>query len=151
MPSISSSGSPRRCPHENVVYYILNDALLPTNPDAARIVDHVAASPTIKTVVVSEFWTLRGVRGVGLLTTLETLGLAGKTMFVTDDVPYFSFEPFGCKYRKARLPPDRLLDGRSEIPARVLALLPGAPRDGPAGPASPHGEHVPVFLRRDDV
>ena len=100
-------------PDENVVYYILNDALLPANPDAARIVDHVAASPTIKTVVVSEFWTLRGVRGVGLLTTLERLGRAGKTVFVTDDVPYFSFEPFGCKYRKAVfLPTDCSMDAR---------------------------------------
>ena len=100
-------------PDENVVYYILNDALLPTNLDAARIVDHVAASPTIKTVVVSEFWTLRGVRGVGLLTTLERLGRAGKTVFVTDDVPYFSFEPFGCKYRKAVfLPTDCSMDAR---------------------------------------
>ena len=114
-------------PDENVVYYILNDALLPTDPNAARIVDHVAASPTIKTVVVSEFWTLRGVRGVGLLTTLETLGRAGKTMFVTDDVPYFSFEPFGCKYRKALfLPTDCSMDAgrfRREYSRFYPALL----------------------------
>jgi hypothetical protein len=91
-------------PAENIVYYILNDALLMTNQDAARIVRHVASS-NIKTVVVSEFWSLRGVRDSGLSATLETLSLAGKTIFVTDDVPYFSFEPFGCKYRKALLLP----------------------------------------------
>ena len=100
-------------PRENIVYYILDDALLTTKPDGARIVDQVAASSTIKTVVLSEFWYLRGVRSAGLLKTLEALSLAGKTTFVTDDVPFFSFDPFGCKYRKALfLPTDCSRDAR---------------------------------------
>ena len=106
-------GLAEELPEENVVYYILNDALLTTNPDGARIVDQVAASSSIKTVVLSEFWFLRGVRGAGLSTTLETLSLAGKTIFVTDDVPFFSFDPFGCKYRKALfLPTDCSMDAQ---------------------------------------
>ena len=100
-------------PEENVVYYILDDAVLTTSPDGARIVDYVAASSSIKTVVVSELWNLRGVRGAELLTTLGSLSLAGKTTFVTDDVPYFSFDPFGCKYRKALfLPTDCSMDAQ---------------------------------------
>jgi hypothetical protein len=106
-------GLAEELPEENVVYYILNDALLTTNPDGARIVNQVAASSSIKTVVLSEFWFLRGVRGAALSTTLETLSLAGKTIFVTDDVPFFSFDPFGCKYRKALfLPTDCSMDAQ---------------------------------------
>lgn len=90
---------------ENVAYYIRNDALSTANPDFARIVDHVAASASIKTVVVSSLWSLRGVGDPELLATLRTLSSAGKRLFVTDDVPYFPFEPFGCKYRKALLLP----------------------------------------------
>jgi peptidoglycan/LPS O-acetylase OafA/YrhL len=86
---------------ENIVYYIVNDALVTTDADLARIVKRVAASHSIKTVVVNAFWHARGVHGAQLLTTLETLSTAGKTIFVTDDVPFFSFDPFECKYRQA--------------------------------------------------
>ena len=94
-------------PQSNVVYYILDDALVPTNPDVARIVNHVAASSSIKTVVVSEFWHDRKVRGAELLMPLRKLSRDGRTLFVTDDVPFFPFEAFGCKYRKAFFLPAR--------------------------------------------
>jgi peptidoglycan/LPS O-acetylase OafA/YrhL len=90
---------------ENVVYYIVNDALLTTDVDFERIVHQVAASSSIKTVVVSAFWYFRGVHAADLSTTLRTLSRAEKTTFVTDDVPFFPFQPFGCKYRQALLVP----------------------------------------------
>jgi peptidoglycan/LPS O-acetylase OafA/YrhL len=94
-------------PAENIVYYIVDAPLLTTNVDFARIVHHVAASSTIKTVVVNAFWHIRGVHGAALSTTLEAFSKAGKATFVTDDVPFFPFEPFGCKYRQALLQPTR--------------------------------------------
>jgi hypothetical protein len=60
-----------------------------TDAHFARIVKYVAASPSIKTVVVSAYWYSRGVHGRQLLTILETLSRAKKTIFVTDDVPFF--------------------------------------------------------------
>ena len=92
-------------PEQNVAYYIRDDGLSAANPDVARIVKHVAASPSIEAVVVSALWNLRGVRARELSATLRTIGEAGKTVFVTDDVPYFPFDPFGCKYRQALLLP----------------------------------------------
>ena len=86
---------------ENVVYYIVDDAPVTTDANFARIVKRVAASHSIKTVVVSAFWHSRGVQGAELLTTLETLSTPENTIFVTDDVPFFSFAPFECKYRQA--------------------------------------------------
>jgi peptidoglycan/LPS O-acetylase OafA/YrhL len=88
-------------PRENVVYYIVDDALVTTDADFERIVRRVAAQRSITTVVVSAFWHDRGVHGAQLLLTLETLSAAGKSIFVTDDLPFFSFDPFECKYRQA--------------------------------------------------
>jgi peptidoglycan/LPS O-acetylase OafA/YrhL len=92
-------------PRENVVYYIVDDAPLTADENFARIVHHVAASSSIKTVVMSAFWHYRGVNGPELLTTLQPMSEAGKTIFVTDDVPSFPFDPFGCKYRQALFAP----------------------------------------------
>jgi peptidoglycan/LPS O-acetylase OafA/YrhL len=98
---------------ENVVYYLVNGAPVTTDAHFARIVKYVAASRSIKTVVVSAYWYSRGVHGRQLLTTLETLSRAKKTIFVTDDVPFFSFDPFECKYRQALfLPTDCSRDAR---------------------------------------
>jgi peptidoglycan/LPS O-acetylase OafA/YrhL len=100
-------------PAENVVYYIVDDALVTTDADFERIVKRVAASQSITTVVVSAFWHSRGVHGAELSTILETLSAAGKSVFVTDDVPFFSFDPFGCKYRQALfLPTDCSTDAQ---------------------------------------
>ena len=88
-------------PAENVVYYIRDDAPVTSDREFARIVEHVASADSVDTVVLSALWNLRGVRSAELATTLRTLSAAGKTVFVTDDVPAFPFDPFGCKYRKA--------------------------------------------------
>jgi peptidoglycan/LPS O-acetylase OafA/YrhL len=94
-------------PEQNVAYYIRDGALVMSDPDVARIVEHVAASTAIKTVVVSALWNVRGVRGTELSATLDLLSDSGKSVFVTDDVPAFPFEPFGCKYRRGLLRPTR--------------------------------------------
>ena len=98
-------------PARNVAFYIRNDPLTMKDREVARIVRHVAANPRIDTVVVSALWNLRGVHPVELAGMLKTLSVAGKTVFVTDDVPYFPFEPFRCKYRQALfLPTDCAMD-----------------------------------------
>ena len=99
-------------PEQNVVYYIRDDALVMSEPEVARIVSHVAASTAIESVVVSALWTVRGVRGAELSETLNLLSESGKSVFVTDDVPAFPFEPFGCKFRRGLLRPTRCsMDG----------------------------------------
>jgi hypothetical protein len=120
---------------ENVVYYIVNGAPVTTDAHFARIVKYVAASRSIKTVVVNAYWYSRGVHGRQLLATLETLSRAGKTVFVTDDVPFFSFDPFECKYRQALLlPTDCSRDARqfqrerSRYYPELLATVQRVPR-----------------------
>jgi peptidoglycan/LPS O-acetylase OafA/YrhL len=99
----------------NVVYYIVDHTLVTTDADFARIVKRVAASHSIKTVVVSAFWRSRGVHGAQLSAVLETLSTAGKSIFVTDDVPFFSFDPFECKYRQALFLPTDCSTGAQQF------------------------------------
>jgi peptidoglycan/LPS O-acetylase OafA/YrhL len=121
-------------PRENVAYYIRDDALSTANPEFARIVNHVAASSSIETVVVSSLWSFRGVGDPGLLSALRALSSAGKNVFVTDDVPYFPFDPFVCKYRKALfLPSECSMDagtfrrGYSRYYPRLVATVERVP------------------------
>jgi peptidoglycan/LPS O-acetylase OafA/YrhL len=94
-------------PDRNVAYYIVNDRPVVENPDFKRILAFVGDSPSIRTVVLTSYWALRGVPEPGLSATLRSLTERGKAAVVTDDVPDFPFEPFGCKYRKAFfLPPE---------------------------------------------
>jgi peptidoglycan/LPS O-acetylase OafA/YrhL len=98
---------------DNVAYYLVDDAPITSDANFARIVDDVVAQRSIRTVVVNAFWSVRGVHGGQLTTTLRRLSSAGKHVFVTDDVPFFSFDPFDCKYRKALfLPADCSADIR---------------------------------------
>jgi peptidoglycan/LPS O-acetylase OafA/YrhL len=91
--------------HENVVYYLVNDAPVTSDPDFARIVRNVAATPSVRAVIVNAFWYGRPYKTAQLDATLDALTLAGKPTFVTDDVPFFQFDPFECKFRQALLLP----------------------------------------------
>jgi peptidoglycan/LPS O-acetylase OafA/YrhL len=91
--------------HENVVYYLVNDAPVTSDPNFARIVRHVAAAPSIRAVIVNAFWFARPYSTAQLDATLDALTRARKPTFVTDDVPFFPFDPFECKFRQALLLP----------------------------------------------
>jgi peptidoglycan/LPS O-acetylase OafA/YrhL len=95
-------GLAERLPNANVLYDIVDGA--PTLDDAgfARIVRDVASRPSIRTVIVSAFWFRRRItHGAQLQPTLAAL--RGKRVFVTDDVPWFTFDAAECKYRKSVL------------------------------------------------
>lgn len=90
-------------PQDNVAYYIQASLPIRSSPGMGLILDHLLSSPQITDVVISSYWVVRGVPVPQLQQTLRALVAAGKRVYVTDDVPTFPFEPFGCKYRKAPL------------------------------------------------
>jgi peptidoglycan/LPS O-acetylase OafA/YrhL len=97
-------GLAQRLPGANVLYDIVDDAPTLRDADFARIVHDVAARPSIHTVIVSAFWWRRKImRPSQLEPTLRAL--RGKQVFVTDDVPWFTFDASECKYRKSVLQP----------------------------------------------
>ncbi len=92
-------------PRSNVAYYLDSAVPVVANADYARIFRTVVADPHIKTVVLAAWWTLRFgelPRGTtpeaALQATIDVLVAAGKTVWLVDDVPNFSFDPRLCKY-----------------------------------------------------
>jgi peptidoglycan/LPS O-acetylase OafA/YrhL len=102
-------------PSLNVGYYIVADNPTMQEPEFARIVRTVAASRQTVTVVVNAFWSVRRMGRADLQPVLETLAAAHKRVFTTDDVPWFPFDAFDCKYRPA------VLSERCTIPASQFA------------------------------
>jgi hypothetical protein len=91
----------------NVAYYIQNSPPFLGNPEFKNIFDTVLASETIRDVVITMMWhrgrlevpagsTLRD----ELLAVVDALSAAGKTVYLTDDVPAFPFTADRCKGRR---------------------------------------------------
>lgn len=92
-------------PRSNVAYYLDSAVPVVANADYARIFRTVLADRHITTVVLSAWWTLRFgelPRGTtpeaALQATIDALVAGGKTVWLVDDVPNFSFDPRLCKY-----------------------------------------------------
>jgi peptidoglycan/LPS O-acetylase OafA/YrhL len=100
-------GLSEELPERNLAYYVIEGLPERANAQFALILDRVLSSSTITTVIITAYWGRRGVPEADLQETLRTLRDAGKTVFLTDDLPDFRFEPFGCKYRSALLAPTK--------------------------------------------
>ena len=92
-------------PARNVVFYGIGEGLpFLSNPDFSPVFDHVERSPSIKAVIVAAVWP-RKLRPLAvpawradLTATIRRLRAAGKTVYLADDVPSFSFLPSRCKF-----------------------------------------------------
>ncbi len=86
-------------PKKNIGYYTLG--AIPPFDDGAemkRIIDYIAQDPFIKTVIVNAYWSSYDVSERELLETLQKFRQNGKQVFVTDDIPFFLFPAYECKY-----------------------------------------------------
>ena len=64
---------------------------------------YINSQPSITTVILNAYWSLRGVDQEQLAITLNSLIAHGKTPVITDGIPYFPFPPSRCKYKTALL------------------------------------------------
>lgn len=93
-------------PNKNVVYYIVDGPVWKSASERMnRIVDHVAADASIKTVIVNSGWFQRGLNVDELAKTFQLLTSTGKAVFTTDDLSTFDFDAAACKYRVAPILP----------------------------------------------
>lgn len=83
---------------KNLVFYIKNDQVGIHNPVYGEIMNEISNSQSIATVIISSYWLQRGVQPDELRQTLSALVQKGRKVFITDDVPNFSFDPAICKY-----------------------------------------------------
>lgn len=104
-------GIAEAAPNKNVVYYSPNVPVSESAPwksasaSMARIIEHIAADPSIKTVIVNTAWGARTFKEDELVKTFEAFRSTDKTVFTTDDAPGFHFDPASCKYRLAPILP----------------------------------------------
>lgn len=96
-------------PDMNVVYYVRNGLPLTSYREFEHIFSHVIGDERIRTVILSAKWSGNGRAGLmmnnikfrdELAETIDVLTAAHKTVYVTDDVPNFTFDPPKCKYER---------------------------------------------------
>jgi peptidoglycan/LPS O-acetylase OafA/YrhL len=94
-------------PNQNISYYLRNGLPVVSDRDFSNIFQYVLSDRNIKTVIIACYWhpKLGAVpKGSNLETelsaTVEKLGAARKMVYITDDVPDFTFDPKQCKYAR---------------------------------------------------
>lgn len=91
-------------PSDNVVFYPTGDMPFVSNKQLEKTFSYVLHEPSINAVMLNAVW----VRKVELAkfsewkndlqATVDELTSAGKTVYLIDDVPDFSFQPSRCKF-----------------------------------------------------
>jgi peptidoglycan/LPS O-acetylase OafA/YrhL len=90
---------------KNVVYYIKGSLPVIDNEEFRSIYSYVLSDSSIQKVIISAFWIVRlhpDPRQFehALKKTVDALTSADKSVYIVDDVPYFSFDPKKCKYKR---------------------------------------------------
>ena len=86
-------------PEKNIAFYIRNGMSVRSNPGFDVIFNAIDSNPNIKQVVITSLWSLRQVPVPDMIATIRSLQNTGKTVFITDDTPDFSFDPALCKFK----------------------------------------------------
>ncbi len=94
-------------PDQNISYYLKTSLPVLSDPDFSPVFRYVLSDPDIKTVILAAYWYPKAgnvPKGSNLerelSATAEKLGAAHKMVYITDDVPNFSFDPAQCKYSR---------------------------------------------------
>jgi peptidoglycan/LPS O-acetylase OafA/YrhL len=87
-------------PNTNIVFYMKAGLPYIGDKNYENIFNYVIKDKNITTVVLTAAWARKGVpeKKIELSKTVGKLNAAGKTVYITDDVPRFSFDPAACKY-----------------------------------------------------
>jgi hypothetical protein len=79
------------------------------------VVDKLSKMKSVKSVIFVARWTIRGVNVVSLGDSIKVLSDSGKLIFLSDDIPGFPFDAFGCKYRRAGFLPAKCSISRKSL------------------------------------
>lgn len=100
-------GVSQALPDKNVAFYIKGSAPLINNPDFSNIFHSVIDSNSIKDVILTMHWSGRTAQLQDILNTIDALTESGKSVYLTDDVPVFPFQPELCKGQRVLGPKPR--------------------------------------------
>ena len=104
-------GLAEQLPHKNLAFYIQNAPPFIGYREFDDIYANVLASPGIRQVVLTMFWTNRAPQvpsgssmEAEVLRAAGRLADAGKQVYLTDDVPSYSFDPQRCAVQRGPFP-----------------------------------------------
>lgn len=109
-------------PAMNVVYYFRTSMPFTSSREFEHIFSHVIGDDRLRTVILSAKWSGNGRKGLTmdpdlfrdeLAATVARLTAAHKTVYVTDDVPNFRFDPPKCKYERLFSGTSACVEGRN--------------------------------------
>ncbi len=90
-------------PNKNIVFYVKPESPFVDNDQFKEIYDYVLNNPSIKQIILALNWNGKISREKTpeifeqkLLATTNMISKSGKTLFITNDVPVFSFDPKKC-------------------------------------------------------
>lgn len=84
----------------NVAYFQVVDGPVATTPGMKNILDEVVGDGAIKTVLLDSAWIRLRPENSRLADVVRQLTEAGKQVFIVDDVPEFTADPYWCKYQR---------------------------------------------------
>jgi len=96
-------GLAQRLTNLNVAYYIVNASPSMEDPNFKVIVEQVSHDESVKTVLLTADWLLRGVRENDIQLVVNSFKASKKSVIITDDLPTFPFDAFVCKYQQSIL------------------------------------------------
>lgn len=123
-------------PNSNVAWLDAKGAPEMSNEKFGPILDYINSQPSITTVILNAFWTLRGVDQAQLTNTLNSLIVNGKTPIMTDDIPSFPFPPSRCKYKTALLLQPDCTIPRTDFEEDLNSYLPALEAAAKAAPST---------------
>jgi len=90
---------------KNIVYYVHGSLPVLDNEEFKNTYTYVISDPSIQKVIISAFWIVRlhpdpRQYEHALKQSVEALTSAKKSVYLIEDVPYFSFSPKKCKYKR---------------------------------------------------
>jgi len=84
--------------NKNVGFYIRAAPINRADPEFNLIYSAAIASPSIRTVILGNMWSVRDVSTTELVAIFHELIDSGKRVFITDDIPIFDIDPDLCKF-----------------------------------------------------
>jgi peptidoglycan/LPS O-acetylase OafA/YrhL len=92
---------------QNISYYIKTTLPVVSDEEFKPIFQYILSDRNIKIVIITAYWyPKQGMVPKGstlqaeLAATVERLGASDKTVYLTDDIPTFLFDPKQCKYSR---------------------------------------------------
>jgi|688.fasta_scaffold67056_3 hypothetical protein len=105
-----------------IKYLMFNSAPAYQEQGVSDVVAKISKIKSVRKIILIARWSIRGINMESLGSTISILSNSGKTVYISDDIPGFPFDAFGCKYRRAGFLPVKCNISRKTIQQEQHAI-----------------------------